>query len=275
MPTDSPSVCHTAAQIYHQWEEVSCSQLKSLRESPQAFYQRHILRTAPPKSGDSLDFGSLFHLWAELGAEVFWERAKICPDPLTTAAGGMSKKADDWIAALPAGQFAVSPADAKKIRQMGESLLRNQEVCRLIEKTIDREFNVRFQWAGFPCRCRVDAATPDVFIDWKTTREDDPASSFIKSVMAFGYHLQSAFYQQAQFALGLPRERMRFIVVSTNWPYECAVLVLPLALIALGRSECLRLLRERRDRIDWDYWDRDKADEVQEINCPAWALRKE
>ena len=274
-PSKLATVCHTAALTYHLWKEVSCSQLKALRESPRAFYLRHVLRAAPPKSNDSLDFGSLFHTWAELGGEQFWAAVEICPDNLCTATGAMAKKAEVWLAGLAPGQIGISPADSDKLRAMTESLLRHDEVCRLIDATVDREFNVRFRWAGFDCRCRVDAATPDVFLDWKTTREPSPSVTFIRSVMDYGYHLQSAMYEQAQMAMGLRRERMRFITVRTVWPYECAVLVLPPALIALGRSECLRLLRERQDRIDWNDWDREPTSGVTELPCPAWALRKD
>lgn len=269
------SICHTPAHIYHSWAETSCSQLKALRESPVAFYWRHIAREAPPRKSESLDYGTLLHTWAELGEEDFWPRVAAAPDSLVTATGALSKKADDWLKGLDPTRIPISPADRDKLRAQTTALLANPEVQRLLAARTDAEFNVRWKWNGHDVRCRVDGATPDCFFDWKTTRDSNPMRTWWRSVLDFGYHLQSAMYQSAQEAIGMPPSRMRFIVTSTVWPYENCVVVLPEPMVERGRLECLRLLEELRNRLDWGVWERFGSQEVCELTCPEWALKGE
>lgn len=271
----SVSVCHTPANIYHKWPEPSCSQLKQLRESPLAFYWRYVRGEAPPKSSSSLSYGSLLHTWAELGDAEFWRRCVTPPDSLVTATGALSKKGDEWLASLDADRIPVSPADEKKLRAQTRALLANPEVQRIIADAVDAEFNVRWQMNGHNVRCRVDGATKDFFFDWKTTSDPAPERTWFRSVLEFGYHLQSAMYADAACAIGYPLHRMRFIVTSTVWPHECFVCVLPERLIAKGRAESLRLLDELQTRLAWDCWHRLNSQEVCELFCPEWALKGE
>ena len=268
-------ICHTPAEVYHGWPEVSCSQLKALRESPLAFYWRHVARSAPPNKSEALAYGSLLHTWAELGAESFWPRVIVAPDTLVTATGALSKKADEWVKSLDPEAIPVSPADFDKLRAQTNALLRNPEVVRIIEARVDAEFNLRTEWAGHKVRCRVDGATAGFFFDWKTTRDFSPMRDWWRSVLQFGYHLQSAMYQHCAMQAGWPAHRMRFIVTSTVWPYENCVVVLPERLIEKGRRECVRLLDELRNRLDWDVWTRLDSHEVCELPCPEFAMKGE
>lgn len=268
--SDSVSVCHTPAHLYHGWQEPSCSQLKQLRESPLAFYHRYVRREAPPKSSSSLTYGSLLHTWAEIGDAEFWRRAIAPPDSLVTATGALSKKGEEWLAGIDPDRIPVCPADESKLRPQTQALLANPEVQRIIADTVDAEFNVRWQWNGHKVRARVDGATSEYFYDWKTTRDEAPARTWFRSVLDFGYHLQSAMYADAACALGYPMHRMRFIVTSTVWPYECHVCVLPERIIEAGRVACLRLLDELQTRLEWDCWQRLDSQEVCELYFPNW-----
>ena len=272
-PHTEVRVCHTTAASYHGWPEVTCSQLKALRESPLAFYWRHVAKAAPPRSSDALDYGSLLHTWAEVGEAEFWPRVEVCPDNLATAAGAFSAKAKEWKANLDPTRIPVAPADFKKLRDQTAALLRNPDVTAIIARAVDAEFNVRWKWNGHDCRCRVDGATPDFFFDWKTTRDENPAHEWWRSALKFGYHLQSAMYESAGLAIGMPAHRMVFIVTSTVWPYESVVGPLPQRVIDHGRSECLRLLDELQMRLDLDCWDRIDARGAKEIYFPAYALK--
>lgn len=268
-------ICHTPAEEYHGWPEVSCSQLKALRESPLAFYWRFIAKQhAGPKS-DSLAYGTLLHTWAELGPDEFWPKVVVAPDSLVTATGAFSAKAKDWLANIEPGLIPVSPADKEKLTAQTDALLANKQVRKIVEARVDAEFNIRTTWNGHAIRCRVDGATPEYFYDWKTTRDFAPQREWWRSVMQFGYHLQSAMYQHCALQCGWPPHRMRFIVTSTVWPHECGVYVLPEALIAKGERECLRLLEELRQRLDWNVWHSVDSDEASELPVPSYVLRGE
>jgi hypothetical protein len=260
---------------YHRWPETSCSQLKALRESPVEFYYRHVLGEAPPKRSEALDYGSLLHTWAEIGEGQFWPSTRVAADSLVTATGAFSKKADEWIASLDPGLIPISPADRDKLRAQTNRLLKDRDVRELIEARVDAEFNCRWLWNGHKVRCRVDGATPYTFFDWKTTRDKCPQRTWFRSVIEYGYHLQSAMYESAMQAMGMERDRMRFIVTSTVWPHECFVCVLPERLIEIGRRECLRLLDELKQRLEFDCWDRLDSQGVCELYVPDWAMRGE
>lgn len=269
------SLCHTPAEEYHGWQEVSCSQLKSLRESPLEFYHRHEAKSAPARNSEALAYGTLLHTWAEVGEQEFWPRVERCPDALATSAGAFSSKAKDWLAALDPTRIAIAPADYQKLRDQTRALLDNPDVVEIISQAVDAEFNLRWQWNGHAVRGRIDGATDRFFFDWKTTRDKNPEKDWWRSAIQFGYHLQSAMYQAGGIAAGWPDERMRFIVTSTVWPYENCVVVLPQRLIDIGRRECLRLLDELEMRRDLNCWHRLTTHGVRELYVPAYAMREE
>jgi len=95
-----------------------------------------------------------------------------------------------------------------------------------------------------PCSsCRVDGRTHDAFYDWKTCRDENPIATWYKSCLKWGYDMQSAMYQNAQMNIGMGTERMRFIVTSTIWPYENAVVVLPEQVLQQGYTKCMNSVR--------------------------------
>ncbi len=90
-------ICHTVDSVYHSWPEVSCSQLKSLRDSSLAFYHRHEIKQSEQASSASLLFGTLLHKWHELSPDVFWKRARVAPEHLCTATGAFGAKTKEWL----------------------------------------------------------------------------------------------------------------------------------------------------------------------------------
>lgn len=269
----SARVSKEPSEEYHLWPETSCSQLKELRSSSLAFYLRHVARTAPPKSGDALSFGTLLHLWAELTDTVFWERAIVAPESVCTATGAIGAKGKEWAKTLDPLSIPLSIADADKLKPQTRQILRNRAARRLLEEATDREFNIRWQWHGHKVRCRVDGATVNEFYDLKTTRDADPLRTFHHSVGEYGYHLQAAMYGSAAVAAGWPEHRMVFIVTSTVFPFTCECVRLPEPLMEAGRRQCLALLDELQQRLEWDCWEPSSYGEVHELKCPKYMLK--
>ena len=271
--TTSARICRTPADQYHRFPEPSCSQLKELRSSPLAFYWRYVAREAPPRESDSLSYGTLLHTWAELGEDDFWPRCVRPADSLVTAAGALSAKGREWAKEQEPGSIILTPGDEAKLRPQTKALLANHDVQRLLADRADAEFNIRWRMNGHAVRCRVDLATSCFFADWKTTRDSNPWATWHRAVLDYGYHMQAAMYADAAVAIGYPHHRMRFIVTSTVWPYECFVCVLPQPLIDKGRRTVLRLLEELNIRREWDVWTRFDSQGVCELPCPEWALK--
>jgi hypothetical protein len=241
-----------------------------LASSPLSFYLRHVRGTAPPKSGESLSYGTLLHLWAELGPDQFWSLVREAPADVVTSTGQFGKAAEAWLSKQEKDAIPVSPADAAKLRAQTEQILANDAARECLEQSIDREFNVRWVWHGHAMRCRCDGATASYWFDWKTTRDADPLKTFWRAVADFGYDLQSAVYESAAVAAGWPNHRLRFICTSTAWPHHCAVVTLPEAVVRRGRKRALALLAELQQRKEWDSWMPADYGRVHELECPKF-----
>lgn len=270
LSSDSVSICHTPAQEYHSWEGVSASQLKSLALSPTEFYARHVVGEAPHYSSAAMEFGTLLHLWAELGEGTFWEQAKKYPDEVLTATGQLGKDAKAWAADQPEGSVLVTPSDWRKLYDQTRQILLNSAAAQLLAAAVDKEFNVRFLWNGHKCRCRCDGATDAVWYDLKTTKERNPLKSAWRAVEDFNYDIQAAFYGEAAVQCGWPRLPLHFIFTSTVPPYLCAVVTLPPEVMHRGRNRCLRLLEELAQRREWNQWLPADYGQVHELQCPVW-----
>lgn len=268
-------LCHTPAHVYHGWGEVSCSQLKQLCKSPLTYWHRFVQRDAPNKFAGSLQYGTLLHARFELGREEFY-RQVVRPDAAhLTKSGALSTKGMAWLAGLPPDTLVLTPDDERRLEQQTARLLELEPVRRILDRRVDAEFNIRWNWDGHACRCRVDGATPDFFFDWKTTRDEHPLETFWQSVKKYGYHLQSAMYQSAGETAGLlpSGSRMVFIVTSTVWPYEAACVRLPYEWVEQGRRECLRLLNELEARKEWNFWHRHEALEITDLRVPRSVMK--
>jgi hypothetical protein len=269
-------ICHTPAHIYHSWEPPSCSRLQLLLKSPLKFYHLYERgQRSVAEESEALRFGSLFHEWALL-QEAFWEVLHVAPSTVCTATGNISpSKAKAWLAEIPEGEFACSPADKKQLEEMIKVLLRNREVRTLINDRIDAEFNCRWLMNGYSVRGRIDGMTPYCLFDWKTTREENPCRDWARSAICkWYYHMQAAMYEDAMEAMGMEPAPMRFIVTSTTWPHECAVIQFPDHVREAGRRLCLRLLDELESRRAWDFWQRHEAQGVITPEVPAHWLKE-
>ena len=265
---------HAPAEDHHGREGTSTSQLKLLRESPVAFYERFVAKI-PQKgySSDSLEYGSLLHLWAEVGEERFWPRVVRPPDSLVTAAGALSAAGKKWLSTLEPDQIPLCPADEAKLRPQTLRLLGCPAVQEIIRDTVDVEFNVQWKWGSHACRGRIDGRTSRFLFDWKTTRDKHPSSQWWRSALEFGYPLQAAMYGHAASLAGWPDEPLRFIVTSTVYPYDCCVRWLPPQVVEHGKRECLRLLDELQMRRDFDHWESSDSQSACELYFPAYALK--
>lgn len=270
---EGTTVCHTPDNIYHNWPEPSCSDMKVLDHCPYEYKAKKILGTAPPFTTSSLDYGTLLHTWGELGEDIFWPKVLKPSLDICTSTGAMGAKAKAWAKDQSPEAIIVSPADYKKLRAQTRRLLENDEVVRLMQEQIDKEFNIRSTWDGHKVRARVDGATEEGGFDWKTTSEKYPSRTWAAPAKKYKYHLQSAWYTELLTHVGLPRERLRFIVTSTVWPYENFVCQFPESWCVSGHRRCLELLEELQDRIEWDCWSRPHEIGTVELDVPAYLLK--
>lgn len=270
---EGTTVCHTEADKYHKFEEPSCSDLKLLGKSPREYKAKKISKSAPEMSTEALKYGTLLHVWGELGPAKFWPIAKKPPLELCTATGAMGAKCKPWIADQSPTDIVISPADFKKLKSQTDALLDNEEVCKIMQAQVDTEFNIRTTWNGHRCRSRVDGATEQFGFDWKTTSEKYPSETWAAPAKKYGYHMQSAMYTELLTHVGFPREPLRFIVTSTVWPYENFVTYMPDELLQIGYRKCMSLLEELESRLEWDNWQRYDTVGTVKLKVPSYLLK--
>jgi len=264
------SYCHTPAEKYHNWPQPSCSRLQLLRKSPLRFYHTYE-RGQRSAAGDSsgFAFGTLFHELALL-LSSFWSLLHVAPKSVCTATGAISEaRAKEWVKDIPPGEYYCSPNDERQLREMWKCLMRNSRVRQLIEDREDAEFNCVWTMNGYQVRGRIDGRTPYCLFDWKTTRIEVPSRDWIRdAITKYMYHMQAAMYMDAMDAMGMDVTPMRFIVTSTTWPHECAVITLPQHAIDAGRKLCIELLDELESRRAWDFWQRYETEGDIEAQVP-------
>lgn len=237
---------------------------------PLLYELRHIQRAAPLES-PAVSYGSLLHTWAELGQQQFWDRTIPVPDEYLTASGAFSKKGVEWRSSLAPELIPLSAADRAKLTAQTSQLLRNSKARELLESIVAAEFSVRFTMGGHAIRCRPDLATPDVWADLKTTREQKPLERWRYAVREYRYAFQSAIYQHGAVEAGWPEHELVYIVTSTVPPYACHCVTLPPAAVAAARTRVLQILDEIAERAALNHWLPDDYGSVTELYMPAYA----
>ena len=267
------SICHTAADEYHGWEDISASQLRCLLKSPEQFYNWFVLGQRGGVASPSLSYGTILHAFWEVGNDRFWDCVVRPEESEVTATGLLTKKAEERrVELLLEDKFLLPPAEEQRLRTQTENLLKLRAVRESIDDRTDAECNIRFVWNGFACRCRIDHVGPGYLLDWKTTKVADPRREFWRSVLDYGYHLQAALYTQAAKAAGMGDVEMRFAITSTA-SGKAHVAKLPPLVIGHGKRECLRLLEELESRKQWNCWHDYQEEGVPELDFPAFALK--
>ncbi|MCX7402929.1 MAG: hypothetical protein NTY87_07475 [Planctomycetia bacterium] len=125
------SIDESLSQYHADRQYLSRSQITDfLACGPQAFYDRHVSPQTNAKLATSagLAYGTLVHLWLELGDEGFWARVRPVPAEFLTATGARSKKGDSWAEELAASEPEAIPlaeADVISLRAQTVGIGRN------------------------------------------------------------------------------------------------------------------------------------------------------
>lgn len=255
---------HEPAADYHKSEGFSCSMLKDFAESTLGFYLRHISRESPPKSSAALKRGTLLHLIAEHHPEPVDGFIAIAPEAMVTASGQLSKSAEPWLKDI-GDKVPTTAEELASVRDQFAGVLRNPASRQMIEQSVDREFVLRWNWEGFPMRCRCDGATSERLFDLKTTSDQHPLVTFESSVWKWGYDLQAAIYGVGWAAANMPPNPLAFIVTSNIWPHHCHVVTLPNGVVQRAKDRALRYLHDICHRLEWGEWLPDDYGEVREL----------
>ena len=128
-----------------------------------------------------------------------------------------------------------------------------------------------WQEEGVWCRARLDWLHADhrVLDDYKTCQNANP-EAFTRSLFAFGYSVQAAFYLRGMAAVFGEAERaFRFIAQETSPPYALAVMALAPDAMVLAEKQvqmALKLWRECLSSGEWPSYE----PRIAYADVPAW-----
>lgn len=173
-----------------------------------------------------------------------------------------------------AGRIPVSVEEWRTAEQMAEKVRAHPQSAELFtDGRPEVALYRRDPETGVRLRGRLDWLRDDgIIVDYKTCQSAEPRE-IERAFHKYGYHMQSAWYQDMVTALGLA-EQPRFLFVAQEKvpPYEVTVVEYDDIAIAEGRRlnrEAIRLYAELRERGEWPSY----TTETITISLPAWATR--
>jgi hypothetical protein len=123
-------------------------------------------------------------------------------------------------------------------------------------------------------KARIDALpeSGNVIVDIKSCQSADP-DMMAKSVVAYRYDVQAAYYLDICKLLGIDKSEFLFVCVEKQPPYAVAVYALDQDAIAWGRKQYQRDLALVRHCMAEDHWPSFTTD-ITTLALPAWAQRQ-
>lgn len=252
IPAPAPGIHENVPfDVYRSWDAVNNSLLTQLRRSP-AHAKASIDGLLPDEQSPSLRLGSLIHTGVLEPGELE-SRYAVMPqfelDPqnrtkdgrqTTSKATGYYKDCvDEWLASTgAAGRQIVSQDEFDTMRGVIRSIAAHSGASELLATPGLAECAIVWDdEAGVRCKSRLDKlaiGARRIVVDLKTTRD---AATFERSVWAYGYHRQGAFYLRGSGA-----ENFVIVAVETSPPYGVRVAPMSQRALDAGRKEIDELL---------------------------------
>lgn len=208
----------------------SKSMLWDFRDRRSVCHQRYVLGTAPDKrSTKTMDIGTLAHA-AFLEPDRLDSLYAVYPDSILAKNGAIStneaKAFRDENEA--AGRICLKDKEFLVIRAMLDSV--TATIGEWLTEDAIREQSIYWVDNTFetdvPCRCRPDLLIArsefSLAVDIKSTADITPAV-FRKRFEDMGYWLQDQHYSEGIEVVTGNRPRFLFVVVESEWPFDCAV----------------------------------------------------
>lgn len=124
---------------------------------------------------------------------------------------------------------------------------------------------------GIGCKGRADAYRHGLLVDLKTTGDIDP-HKFGRSAEAFGYHVSLGLYRRWIERQAGVRADVKMIVVESAAPYDVSVVPVDDAVLELGESIGMGLLRQVAECKRTGVWPGVARGEELPLYFPEWAM---
>lgn len=245
---------------------------------PSLFEQRYVVRDDSVLDGTLSSLDDMRAAATELGVKP----GKMKKDELRDAIRAADTESrfvfrDDALANLYAGKEILADETMIAIRSIQLTIARHAGAKRLMTSGLAE---MSAFWpdleTGISCKCRPDwlvqdGKVIDGIVDLKTC-PDASADGFSRSIAAYGYDVQAAFYQDGIKAVTGRTMPFYFIAVEKDGPHAAAVYRASDEVIEVGRAKyrgALQLLRWCLDTGRWPSYQ--PHGEIETIELPRWA----
>lgn len=207
-----------------------------------------------------------------LGGKRFDDMVVVPPESVLGKGGSRATNAyKEWAAQQTA---IICTEDQRwQFSKMLDRMNQHDAAFSLMEKTVETQASVFFEIDGHPLKTRPDAGCEDKWWDLKTTSHS--WDRLFTSARDYGYYEQEWLYVQSAMAIGMDHFRMPFVFVQTTPPYGCRVLYLPTELVEAAGKRMLNVMEEVRLRRSTGHYMPADANEIVELEVPAWARKEE
>jgi len=255
-----------SAEEYHKVSAISNSYLHRLKKIP-------ALAKIEQEDKDAFLLGRAFHCLLLEGQEMFYSLFAIAPDVDKRTKNGK----EDWAAfcAESVGKGILTTEQYESMAGMVKSVTDHPFAAKvLLEGKSEQSVFWTDKTTGMYCKCRPDrvpTGNHGVILDVKTTR-DATQHGFTRSVAAYGYHRQAAFYLDGFNAASENKaDAFIFIAVEKEPPYAVGCYTLSDADIDFGRMQNNELLEKEIWCREHQVWPNYESPNLIEINLPSWA----
>lgn len=189
----------------------------------------------PPEDDRTLFIGSVFHL-AVLEPAKARARIKVGPDVDLRTSEGKAAWLDFCADQTQLDALPLRPSEYDTLKKMVAMMKQHPDVSRL--RAAPGKCEVAIVWkdttTGVMCKAKIDKVLRNGLIDFKTTGYVDD-SDFNKSIIAFNYDAQAAFYQDGWQALTGECLPFALVPCSKREPNVCWVRRLTPDEVMVGR----------------------------------------
>jgi len=253
--------------IYHAWpDSISKSSLDLIARSPAHYAYRE-----PRESTRNMEIGTAIHT-ALLEPERFRADYVLLRD----VADRRSSAYKEATKAHPASNV-LTGSEADLVSGMQEAVYANPQARLALtqEGCTEASLFVNDPETGVLVRVRFDLLTESgEAYDLKKCQDARP-DVFSRSIYNYGYHIQSAFYQDVyEWATGKPLACFKIIAVEERLPHSVMVYRLDDTAIAEGRREYREALNLYATCVESGEWPSYECAEDELIGLPEWVVRK-
>lgn len=261
---------------YHSHTAVSKSHLDEIERSPLHYWSRYldVNRIVPPPT-PAMVIGTALHTHVLELSE--WDKQfTIAPEGIDRR----TKAGKEMWAAFEAdanGKTVLSKTDGELIAAMGRSIYGHPAAAMLLAMSGKAETSHFWtdEKTGLECKCRPDWLFDDysVIVDLKTTEDASPRG-FQKSIAAWNYHKQAAWYLHGiEQATGVCPSQFIFIAVEKKPPYAVGVYAADAEMIKLGWEKAERNLERIAECRAAKHWP-GYSEAIEPISVPPWMRPK-